>query len=304
MPTQRVFSTAKYSIEQRADSWRKHLQGSLFDADYRALDSNGIVAEHAWLQLDPFMLHSFAINKHMVDRTQVASRSASPKLFFTVVVSGRATFWTSDRMEIADPGDVLVYDPDDPFFIAFHDGTRELLFEIDQDQLPGDCAIDTTLLRKLHAEELEKSGLTTQEFQRIFADLGMSAGQSRGVQQAAGRSMSILARSAVNAVTPGYFADARDVIASNIANPELSIDVVAKALNVSTRHLSRAFNNQGLTFTKFVTRERVNRAADLLRQTNLSVTNIAIACGFRSISQFSRTFAAIKHQSPSDYRRS
>lgn len=299
-----MFSTTNYSIEQRADSWRKHLQGSLFDADYRELDSNGIVAEHAWVQLDPFILHSFSINKHIVDRTQVSSASASPKLFFTVVVSGRATFWSSDRMEIAEPGDVLVYDPDDPFFIAFHDGTRELLFEIDQDQLPGDGVIDTTLLRKLHAEELKKSGLATQDFQQIFAGLGMSAGQSRGVQQAAGRSMSILARSAVNAVTAGYFTDARDVIASNIANPDLNIDFVAGILNVSSRHLSRSFKKQGLTFTKFVTHERVNRAADLLRQTNLSVTNIAIACGFRSASQFSRTFAAVKGQSPSDYRTS
>jgi len=47
---------------------------------------------------------------------------------------------------------------------------------------------------------------------------------------------------------------------------------------------------------------RLNRAAELLRSTGLPVTEVALACGFRSATHFARRFAARSGMSASQFR--
>jgi len=58
----------------------------------------------------------------------------------------------------------------------------------------------------------------------------------------------------------------------------------------------------GETPHHYLQRRRVERAMELLRETDASVTDICFDVGFNSLGTFSRTFRAIVGEPPSAYR--
>jgi AraC family transcriptional regulator len=75
-------------------------------------------------------------------------------------------------------------------------------------------------------------------------------------------------------------------------NDELSLDRLAGVAGFSSFHFHRIFKSiTGETVNEIVTRLRLERAVALLHSTpELSITDAAFACGFRSVSVFSRAF--------------
>jgi len=59
----------------------------------------------------------------------------------------------------------------------------------------------------------------------------------------------------------------------------------------------------GLTPTQYYLDRRLCRARELLLQTDMPITGITLACGFRSIAYFSKAYRAMFGRSPSHYRR-
>jgi transcriptional regulator GlxA family with amidase domain len=75
-----------------------------------------------------------------------------------------------------------------------------------------------------------------------------------------------------------------------IENPESRAEL-ARLANVSLRQLERLFRQHlGCSLGEHYLGLRLNRARDLLRQTSLSILEIALACGFASASHFSRSY--------------
>jgi len=82
------------------------------------------------------------------------------------------------------------------------------------------------------------------------------------------------------------------------------LGAVAAAVSVSSRHLRRLFNQvRGETPQVAFTRLRVQRAVELLSQSNRKLEAIAAACGFSSSSDFCRVFRAHRGISPDAWRR-
>jgi transcriptional regulator GlxA family with amidase domain len=97
---------------------------------------------------------------------------------------------------------------------------------------------------------------------------------------------------------------ARDVADRNYAEP-LDLDGLARAAGVSKYHFLRCFAAAyGETPMQYVTRRRIERAADLLRATNLTVTEVCTLVGYASLGTFSRRFTELVGISPSEYQRS
>jgi AraC-like DNA-binding protein len=73
---------------------------------------------------------------------------------------------------------------------------------------------------------------------------------------------------------------------------------------MSESGFSRQFRRAtGNTFTDFVNRLRVNRACQLLMETDRYVTNICFDVGFGNVANFNRRFLEIKGMTPKEYRR-
>src|SRR5438874_1684474 len=89
------------------------------------------------------------------------------------------------------------------------------------------------------------------------------------------------------------------------SSEELSLTRVAKAVNISANHFSEKFKEvTGINFVDYVARTRVGKARDLLRNSNLRISEIAFAVGFQSLSQFNRVFKKLSGKSPTQYRHS
>jgi AraC-like DNA-binding protein len=84
---------------------------------------------------------------------------------------------------------------------------------------------------------------------------------------------------------------------------ELSLSKVAKAANTSANYFSEKFKEAtGTNFVKYVAQRRYEKAAMLLLQHDLRVSEIAFAVGFQSLSQFNRVFKKLSGKSPTAYR--
>lgn len=84
---------------------------------------------------------------------------------------------------------------------------------------------------------------------------------------------------------------------------DLTVDVLARRANVSKRTLFRAFRKAtGQTPIEYLTHLRVSKAALLLRETDLTVTDIAYSTGFSDGNYFAKQFRKVMGQTPSGYR--
>ena len=83
----------------------------------------------------------------------------------------------------------------------------------------------------------------------------------------------------------------------------VSQESLAKAMNVSTSHLSRIFKN-GLntSFSKFVNSVKLRESEKLLLTTSMSITEIGEACGFSTSSYFISMFNSKHGTTPAKYR--
>jgi AraC-like DNA-binding protein len=79
---------------------------------------------------------------------------------------------------------------------------------------------------------------------------------------------------------------------------------LAEAVNVSEDYLTRIFHREtGLSLWDYLNRYRVFLAEDMLRQTDESIHEIAIHCGFQDQAYFCRVFKKIAGCSPGQLRK-
>lgn len=83
----------------------------------------------------------------------------------------------------------------------------------------------------------------------------------------------------------------------------LDLRALAKEAGYSPFHFVRAFHETyGETPGRYLARRRVERAQELLRNTNLTVTEVCFRIGFASLGTFSAGFKEIVGVSPTAYR--
>ncbi|HET6532290.1 MAG TPA: AraC family transcriptional regulator [Actinoplanes sp.] len=93
-----------------------------------------------------------------------------------------------------------------------------------------------------------------------------------------------------------------DHIDRQYAEP-LTLSELAALVGMSKFHLVRAFRAAyGETPMRYLNRRRIERAQDLLRSANLTVTEICMLVGFTSLGSFSAKFTDLVGESPVAYR--
>ena len=93
-----------------------------------------------------------------------------------------------------------------------------------------------------------------------------------------------------------------DHIDVHYAEP-LTLSGLAALVGMSKFHLIRTFRAAyGETPMRYLTRRRLERAQDLLRSANLTVTEICMLVGFTSLGSFSSRFSELVGESPVAYR--
>jgi AraC-like DNA-binding protein/mannose-6-phosphate isomerase-like protein (cupin superfamily) len=85
---------------------------------------------------------------------------------------------------------------------------------------------------------------------------------------------------------------------------DLSLETLEEALHLNRYYISHLFSHKlSIRFNDYVNSLRVSDACRLLRQTDLSITEIGSRSGFNTLRTFNRSFMKQMGLSPSEYRR-
>ena len=96
---------------------------------------------------------------------------------------------------------------------------------------------------------------------------------------------------------------AKDIIYDKYGDSLLSVSYIADELDVSTAYLSSLFKIEtGENLVKFITRYRIERSKELLRQSNMKVSDIAGKVGYINVSYYTSIFRNQAGMSPLQYR--
>ena len=95
---------------------------------------------------------------------------------------------------------------------------------------------------------------------------------------------------------------AKDLIDARYREP-LDVPALARAAHLSPAHFSREFRRAfGETPHQYLLTRRLERAAELLRNTDRPVIEICLMVGLRSIGSFTTSFGRVYGRSPTAYR--
>lgn len=101
----------------------------------------------------------------------------------------------------------------------------------------------------------------------------------------------------------GQLKQAVRYIDEHYQSEDISLNRVAKEVNISPNYLSAVFSQEmGTTFVEYLTAKRMEKARELLRTSDLRSGEIAVAVGYKDSHYFSFLFKKTQGCTPRDYR--
>lgn len=155
------------------------------------------------------------------------------------------------------------------------------------------------------AQEIDRDGAYERENWQTIREL-MALEQPESIYSGMRRAFATLCDRAYNQRS-SHNDDMRDrmiqYLAENYNNPDMGLDMAARAFGLAPSYLSRFFKEQtGGNFLDHVNRLRVEHAAQLLRTTDLPYSRIAEECGLSGSQALNRLFNRVLGVSPTTYR--
>lgn len=98
------------------------------------------------------------------------------------------------------------------------------------------------------------------------------------------------------------YGEVRAYLDIHFGDSDVTLDDVARAVASSRRQVQRLFEEDGDTFRAYLTRLRMERAADLLVNTRTPVRDIARHVGYRQSAQFAKAFRRYGGVTPLQWR--
>lgn len=228
-----------------------------------------------------------------------------------MLARGRAVVEQDGREALLEPGRFVVYETDRPFTWHFPEPWKLLvltwprhLVDLDADvsrsataRVLGDDRLGGIVARSL-AETVLAPPEPADVGRRLAGELSALVGTTLG-EHPDDEALSVPAAAGLRHSVAAYIAD-------NIEDGDLSVEALAHAHYVSVRGLHRAFAGVDLTVGSLTRTLRLAHARQRLadpHEADLSITEIACACGFADLPSFSRGFKLEYQESPSSYRR-
>lgn len=227
------------------------------------------------------------------------------------LLNGEREYFIGDKFYRVSDGDLVLIPRNTIHRTAGKGAARYLLYfssnylsRYFKDELIDELPLDKPLVLRPDDDIREHIESTLQKMYNIYKD---SSHGDEAILASALCSLLFDVFRSQNQYVSSEYSDARleeiiQYINSDYAKIE-NIEDVARKFFISKYHLCRMFNkNLDVSFISYLNTIKVRAAVDLLRQTKLSLTEIATRCGFNSSSYFCKVFKGEKGVSPSAYR--
>lgn len=237
-------------------------------------------------------------------------------LEFACIYKGEVEFTIGGKKHILSDGDSAIIMPYAPH--SYHPLTDDcerfvLVFEPEYIGSLGDILLNNHPVDPVIPGEVMKQEFTSpmETFQTIYGNVRRADTGSLAYVQAfshlvffLGKLLSITGLTENNSVKNKLYLKSIALCNTQYVDPSFDIDSAAEQLHVSTSRIQQLFSKQmNISFKKYITLLRVSRAKALLRESTMSISEIATASGFNSTRTFNRVFKAHKNISPIGYKK-
>lgn len=85
----------------------------------------------------------------------------------------------------------------------------------------------------------------------------------------------------------------------------INLGIISKEFNMNTNEITKTFKNHfDKSIVDYMIELRINYTKELLKETSMSIYEIAIKSGYTTISNFNRQFKEVNGMTPMEYRKS
>ena len=138
-------------------------------------------------------------------------------------------------------------------------------------------------------------------------DIFAAAGRKESFRQTAvellRQAVSMRAETMAGVKNSHVISKAEKYVAENFCDPNISLISVAKYVGLSSAHFSTVFSQTlGRSFINYLTAMRIERAKELLANTSMKLSTIAMEIGYNEPNYFSHVFRKLEGITPKEYR--
>ena len=165
-------------------------------------------------------------------------------------------------------------------------------------------------LTAVHIIKSDRTGYLSDIFQKLFS-VAESCEETLPLEAGAYVSL-IFAHMIKNGAVSGksrtgkksdFYFKVMQYISENYASDISSLDPATEMFYTQS-HFCRTFaKNFGIPFSAFLNIYRINKAKELLENSNEKISDVAAGCGFTNFSYFTKCFRKYVGMSPSEYRK-
>jgi len=278
------------------------------DADFQGRAST--------LHAGDVVLTHLQATRHRVTRSSAIARATEvPYLKIVAPWVGCAGVEQKGRETWVTPGQWSIYDTTDSYAVANPERVEHLIVMLPKSQFAA-LGLPQSCLEPLMARRLGGSGgisrLALDTMRNAFRELpNMPESAARGVGNAITQLvhlslLDLAGQASAQTQREALRERIKQHVAQHLADPGLTVDEIARALNVSRRQLYNAFAEEADGVAGYILARRLEACRQALANRyglQRSITDIAIGFGFQNMAHFSRVFRAHLGVAPSDYRR-
>jgi AraC-like DNA-binding protein len=293
--------------------WIARLFQGLKNDNYGDADVSGRASSH---HAGEVVLTHLEATRHRVLRSSAVARATErPYLKIVAPWVGCAGVEQKGRETWVTPGQWSIYDTTDSYAVANPERVEHLIVMLPKAHLAA-RGISAATLDALMARRLGGSGgvsrLALDTMRHAFRELpSMPEAAAEGVGEAITQLVHLSLLDLAGQTTAQTQREAlrsriKQHVAQHLADPGLSVEALARALNVSRRQLYNAFAEEADGVAGYILAQRLEACRQTLANAaaaQRSITDIALTHGFQNMAHFSRVFRAHLGMAPSDYRR-
>lgn len=299
-------STRSVDPADRIDFWEEYNRRALVGLTCSSYSPDGLLAAQSNYRLGGLRLAEITGNEHVIQRTlRTCEDLPKDSVFVSLLTHGQAVFFHEGGCLTVRAGDLVLYDTRRSYLFGFPSVMRQLLVDIPRETFAERCASGD-----LSAPLLFGRDSVARAMESVLT--GWTRGCGDPVRTEATvldlvRSLAAprLGGDRAGFTGPARLAMARDHIDRHLSDPGLSAELVARAVGVSARHLSRLFRESGTTPARHILDRRLTEARAQLADPgsrHLTVADIAHRWGFAGQAHFTRVFRARFAETPGSTR--
>lgn len=304
------FSTRELPERMRVPLWRESFGRSIVHADIEPLSAVPFRAEATLQSIRGLRTLALRGSSMRFERSQTSIADGDDSIGLIVCSPNRSRMSQRGRDIELTAGDAIAILHSEPVTVTYVDGLQFGLAVPHEALAQRVTNVDTLAMRPIF-HRTEALRLLMAYLKSAFKEGALAAPKLRDAALTHIHDLVALAigeggplgESSASAVVAARHSAVLDYIAAHFQDPELSLDTAARCQGISPRYLQRLMASSGTSFTGRLNELRLQRAFELLAETNAQrISDIALEVGFSDVSHFNRLFRARFGDSPRGVR--